>query len=85
MTWRAIDSAPKIEGTKIFAWCVHANAKFCDDPIKDGYEGAVVAEWTDFNHGGWVWHGMCGQFTHWMPYDERVDRRTLCRPKGTEP
>lgn len=64
--WRDIETAPK-DGTRIIAWCVHENAKYAKDPIAEGWEAAVIAYWTDFNHGGWVWHGHAGTFTKWQP------------------
>lgn len=64
--WKPIETAPK-DGTPILAWCVHENAKFCKDPIAEGFKFMVIAYWTTFNKGGWVWHGGNGTFTHWMP------------------
>ena len=64
--WRTIDSAPK-DGTEVLLWVVHEMAKRCRDPIAEGYAAACVGYWTDFNTGGWVWNGLCGTITHWMP------------------
>lgn len=64
--WQPIETAPK-DGRPILAWCVHDNAQYADAEHQDDWCGPVVARWTDFNHGGWTWHGHCGQFTHWMP------------------
>lgn len=64
--WRTMDSAPK-DGTRILVWCIHEQAKYCDDPVADGYAGPVIANWSNFNNGGWTWYGLCGSFTAWMP------------------
>lgn len=63
--WMPIESAPK-DGTTIIAWCVHDSAKYSKDPIKEGWAAPVIAQWTNFQRGGWVWHGHAGKFTHWM-------------------
>jgi hypothetical protein len=71
--WQPIETAPK-DGTSIIAWCVHRNAPYAKDPVAEGWEGPVITSWTAFNEGGWVWHGLCGTFSHWMPCP--------CRPQS---
>lgn len=64
--WLPIESAPK-DGTRVLLWVEHSNAKYSRDPIGEGWAAAHVAYWTDFNTGGWVWHGLCGAPTLWQP------------------
>jgi len=64
--WQPIETAPK-DGTYIIAWCVHPHAKHSAQPISDGYAQPVIAKWIDHNGGGWMWHGLSCEFTHWMP------------------
>lgn len=60
--WQDISTAPK-DGTVILAWCVHPNARFAGDSKE--WCCPVVAQWISHNGGGWTWHGMVGDFTHW--------------------
>lgn len=64
--WQPIETAPK-DGTRILLWCVHQNAQYAKDARAEGWEAAVIGEWTTHNRGGWVWHGLAGKHTHWMP------------------
>lgn len=64
--WQPIETAPK-DGTIILAWCVHTNAKYAANPVKEGWVAPVVARWIDHHGGGWTWNGHAGEFTHWMP------------------
>lgn len=66
--WQAIETAKKEIGAKVWLWCVHNLAQYCEDPVAEGYAAPVVGEWIDHNGGGWTWHGLCGVHTHWMPY-----------------
>lgn len=69
MNWQPIETAPK-DGTMILAWCEHINAKYAKNAVAEGWAGPVVANWINHNGGGWTWHGLAGQFTHWMPLPE---------------
>jgi hypothetical protein len=64
--WMPIETAPK-DGTKILLWMVHQNAKYSADPVSEGWEAPVTAEWIDHNGGGWTWYGLCGKPTKWQP------------------
>jgi hypothetical protein len=54
------------EPVEIFV--VHPNAayaKTADELAR--WRGWFPATWTDFNGGGWVWHGLLGAVTHVRP------------------
>ena len=67
--WQPIETAPK-DGTRILAVVVHSSAEWSKNPIRDGFVGVVTAYWTTFNKGGWVYHGLYGNLTHWQPLPE---------------
>lgn len=73
--WQPIEAAPK-DGSLILLGGVMP-----EEFIEAGQWQAVVAYWTPFNHGGWVWHGPCPRFTHWMPLP---DAPALAAMVGTE-
>jgi hypothetical protein len=62
--WKDISTAPK-DGRWVLLWMVHKNAQYSDNPIEEGWEAPVVAQWIDHNGGGWTWHGLCGSPTRW--------------------
>lgn len=67
--WMPISTAPK-DGRQILLWCIHDNFKYTHGKDKENWQGPVVGYWskeTEYNPAGWVWHGLCGQHTHWMP------------------
>lgn len=68
---RAMDAVPVDQWEKVIDECVllyvvHDNAQYESDEErrKSEWEGWCVGRWTDFNKGGWTWHGRCGQVTH---------------------
>lgn len=66
--WRSMDSAPK-DGTKIVVWI---------EPIVEAgqcreHAHATTAYWTDHNDGGWVWHGLAGKVSMWVPHPEEQE------------
>jgi len=67
----AIDASrwPKVEGERVLIYVVHPNAKMePDEAIRRAtWEGWFSGHWTNFNHGGWTWHGMIGDVTHVAP------------------
>jgi hypothetical protein len=80
--WRSIDSAPR-DGTDILAWCVHPNAQYAGITAdKSDWQAPVVTRWIDHNGGGWTWHGLCGQFTHWQPLPAPPGAPPLSRDTG---
>lgn len=65
--WRLdFTSAPK-DGSPVWLWVVHRSARYSRDPIAEGWEAPVRAEWIDHNAGGWTWHGLAGSIVMWMP------------------
>ena len=58
--------APK-DGSPVWLWVVHRSARYCRDPIAEGFEAPVRAEWIDHNCGGWTWCGLAGSIVMWMP------------------
>lgn len=48
----------------------HFQMKHAADAEKHIWSGWFKASWTDFNGGGWVWHGMLGTVTHVRPIAE---------------
>lgn len=60
---------PKVEGERVLIYVVHPNAKLEKDEVvrRATWEGWFSAHWTNFNHGGWTWHGMIGEVTHVAP------------------
>lgn len=56
------------EPVEIFV--VHPNAGYAGSESHEHWSGWFKAYWTDFNGGGWVWHGMLGTVTHVRPIVE---------------
>lgn len=66
-----MERAPK-DGTRILIWVRHRNWQYSvqsefDQEGPDRWEGFVIASWTDFNGGGWVWYGHTGAHLGWLP------------------
>jgi hypothetical protein len=64
-----VDEWPKEIDERVLIYVVHQNAQYEADQAKREaeWEGWHVGYWTDFNGGGWVWHGMLGTITHVAP------------------
>jgi hypothetical protein len=64
-----VDEWPKEIDERVLIYVVHENAQYeADEAIRKAkWEGWHVGYWTDFNTGGWVWHGMLGKITHVAP------------------
>lgn len=63
------DEWPKEIDERVLLYVVHQNAQYESDETKrvTDWEGWCVGSWTDFNGGGWTWHGMIGTVTHVAP------------------
>lgn len=61
-----MDSAPK-DGTEIEILFRHRNWKYASERDRADWQQVCKAYWTDFNGGGWVWHGICGVPMCWRP------------------
>jgi len=60
----AMQSAPK-DGTPIEILFRHHNFKYAKSGEKHIWQQWCIARWTNFNGGGWVWHGICGNPICW--------------------
>jgi hypothetical protein len=65
--WRPIETAPKIEGERLILRFEHVNFAIAAPDDRHRWEEVCVGYWTEFNGGGWVWHGIAGKATHWRP------------------
>lgn len=72
-----VDRWIKVIDEPVLLYVVHVNAKFEEDAAEreEKWEGWHVGSWTDFNGGGWVWHGLCGAITHVAPLPKRPEWR----------
>lgn len=59
-----MDRAPK-DGTEIEILFRHAEFAHADAADKPKWQQWCRARWTDFNGGGWVWRGICGEPICW--------------------
>lgn len=55
---------PKEVDERVLIYVVHPNHATAGAADRDDWAGWHVGYWTDFNGGGWVWHGMLGTITH---------------------
>jgi hypothetical protein len=69
---------PKEVDEQVLLYVVHDNAKYENDPEKrrELWEAWCAGYWTDFNGGGWVWHGMGGRVTHVAALPDRPTLRS---------
>ncbi len=63
--WQPIETAPKVVDETVLLRIEHINFAVATGGDKRRWEEVVTAYWTDFNGGGWVWHGLAGTPTHW--------------------
>lgn len=64
-----VEEWPKEIDERVLLYVVHQSAQYEPDAAKreSDWEGWCVGHWTDFNGGGWTWHGMIGTITHVAP------------------
>lgn len=60
--------APK-DGTEIEILFRHANFFYAAPEDRHQWQQWCRAYWTDFNGGGWVWRGICGEPLCWRPVE----------------
>lgn len=65
--WQPIETARKVVDETVLLRVEHMNYAIAAPEDKHRWEEVCSAYWTDFNSGGWVWHGLAGSPTHWMP------------------
>ena len=65
--WQPIETARKVVDETVLLRVEHVNYAIAPPEDKHRWEEVCSAYWTDFNSGGWVWHGLAGSPTHWMP------------------
>jgi hypothetical protein len=73
----SMDSAPK-DGTEIEILFRHVNWKYASERDRDDWQQICRAHWTDFNGGGWVWHGIYGMPMGWRKLANAELRRADC-------
>lgn len=64
--WKPISEIDKEEGKHRIVWIEHNPAL----GHKPEYSHATIAYWTNHNGGGWVWNGLAGIITHYLPQDK---------------
>lgn len=62
--WLPAVTAPH-DGTEIELRVVHINAAYGDDAGARNWIDICRGKWTDFNGGGFTWHGLCGSVCQW--------------------
>lgn len=74
-----MESAPK-DGTEIEILFRHTNWNYADSLDRDDWQQVCKARWIDFNGGGWVWRGICGQPICWraLPANAKGQRGAAC-------
>src|SRR5574337_740475 len=62
--WLPMETAPK-DGAEIEILFRHTNWNYAAGLDRDDWQQVCKAHWIDFNGGGWVWDGICGQPICW--------------------
>lgn len=62
-----VDEWPREIDEPVCVFVEHSNLEYSTPEDADNWRGWFDAYWTDFNGGGWVWHGMLGRITHVRP------------------
>ncbi len=68
--WQPIETARKVVDETVLLRLEHVNYAIAGPDDKHRWEEVCTAYWTDFNGGGWVWHGLAGTPTHWRDVPE---------------
>lgn len=64
---RPMHTAPKT-GEDIEILFLHPLNAFQQPDREEEFAAWCRGYWTDFNGGGWVWHGLCGTAVAWRPF-----------------
>ena len=71
-----VDEWPREIDEPVEVFVEHWNLRYKKGADRDRWRGWFRASWTDFNGGGWIWHGMFGRVTHVRPINDTAPTRT---------
>lgn len=61
---------PKEIDEVVEIFVVHWQLQYAVGEDRNRWRCWLRGSWTDFNSGGWIWHGMAGTVTHVRPIVE---------------